>query len=601
MKKSSEKLINKKAQKSFVKSSDFSEINPNPMVEIDFSGKIYYINPAAKKLFPNLSSLKMKHPYLKDINSIRINFKKGKKKYFDREIKVNDLWFHQNFSFLKNIQRIQIFGFYISERKKVEEKLKESERILNKTQEIAHLGTWELKFGSNRPYWSDETYRMYGYKPGKFNLRNSDFINVIHPEDRKMVSNAYFDSIKKNKYNYSCMFRIIKKTGEIRTLYEKCEHIRDESGKIVRSIGMVQDVTERKYMERALEEAKRYLENLFDYANAPIAVWNPILNITKFNHAFEKMTGYKEKEVIGKRLEILFPPESKTEIFKKIKNITTGGCWEAVEIPIRQKDGKVKIVLWNSANIYGKDGKSLISTIAQGQDITERKNLDQRKDEFITIAGHELRTPISAIKITNQMLQDMLKDNPKALKYLNRIENQATIQANLINDLLNVSKIQTGKLEIRKENFDLQNLVEETAEDMQQITKEHKIIVKGKICGKIFADKERIGQILVNFCSNAIKFSPKGKKIIINLKNNQKEAIVGVTDYGIGIPKEHHDRIFDRFYRAYGTGDKQYPGLGMGLYISYQIIKLFDGNMWFKSTPGKGSTFYFSLPFQAQN
>jgi len=144
------------------------------------------------------------------------------------------------------------------------------------------------------------------------------------------------------------------------------------------------------------------------------------------------------------------------------------------------------------------------------------------KDDFITIAGHELRTPVSAVRLTNQILQEMFKDNPQALKYLEKIERQSNIQANLINDLLNVSKIQTGKLEIRKERFSLQNVLEEVVETMQKTTQTHRIIIKGELHNKVFTDRDRISQILTNFCTNAIKYSPNGKKILIELKKNRQ-------------------------------------------------------------------------------
>jgi len=358
----------------------------------------------------------------------------------------------------------------IKKRKKAEEALRKSDKLLNKTQEIAHLGSWEFDIVSKNRYWSDETYRIYGYKPRTIVPSHKAFLDVVHPDDQKISDTAYNNSLKDNLGGYSAEYRIIKKsTGEERILYDKCEHIRNSSGKIIRSIGMVQDVT-------------------------------------------------------------------------------------------------------------------------------ERRNLDQRKDDFITIAGHELRTPVSAIKLVTQVLQGMLAKHPEATRYLKKIEDQSNIQANLINDLLSVSKIQTGKLEIRKEEFKLQDLIDDVAEDIQKTTLEHKIIIKNKVYGKMFTDKEKVRQVLVNFCTNAIKFSPKGEKIIINVRKNKKNITVGVTDYGVGIPKAHQGKIFHRFYRVYGSGDKAYPGLGMGLYISYQIIKLLGGDMWFKSTSGKGSTFYFSLP-----
>jgi PAS domain S-box-containing protein len=138
-------------------------------------------------------------------------------------------------------------------------------------------------------------------------------------------------------------------------------------------VGIFRDITDRKRAEDALQEARNYLENLFNYANAPIIVWDPAFRISRFNHAFEHLTGYKAEDVIGQRLEILFPESSRDASFSKIDRTLAGEYWESVEIPIHHKEGAVRIVLWNSANIYADDGKTLLATIAQGTDITERK------------------------------------------------------------------------------------------------------------------------------------------------------------------------------------------------------------------------------------
>ena len=129
--------------------------------------------------------------------------------------------------------------------------------------------------------------------------------------------------------------------------------------------------------EEELRETTDYLENLFNYANAPIIVWDPEFKITRFNHAFEHLTGYTADDVIGRELSILFPKASRKESLSKIERTSTGEYWDSVEIPILRKDGDVRVALWNSANIYAEDGKIIVATIAQGQDITERKDVEE--------------------------------------------------------------------------------------------------------------------------------------------------------------------------------------------------------------------------------
>jgi PAS domain S-box-containing protein len=154
-----------------------------------------------------------------------------------------------------------------------------------------------------------------------------------------------------------------------------------EDGKLVGAVVTFRDIIERKKVEEALRETRDYLEKLLNYANAPIIVWDTKFIITSFNHAFERLTGYANKEVIGKNLHILFPEASKEESLKKIERTLSGEHWESVEIPILCKDGSIRLALWNSANIYAKDARTLIATIAQGQDITERVQAEEELRE----------------------------------------------------------------------------------------------------------------------------------------------------------------------------------------------------------------------------
>ncbi len=153
--------------------------------------------------------------------------------------------------------------------------------------------------------------------------------------------------------------------------------IKTPQNHIISEFKAFNEESRKRKREIELKEARDYLQNLFDYANAPIIVWNPKLRITQFNHAFERMTGKTAQEVIGKGIEILFPNDKWHEAMAQIRRTLAGKRWEIVEIPIQHADGTVKIVLWNSANIYADDGKKVISTIAQGTDITERKHAEE--------------------------------------------------------------------------------------------------------------------------------------------------------------------------------------------------------------------------------
>lgn len=258
------------------------------------------------------------------------------------------------------------------------------------------------------------------------------------------------------------------------------------------------------------------------------------------------------------------------------------------------KDGSIIWVESRSAVVYDAAGNP-IGMRGVTMDITQRIQAERRKDEFISMASHELKTPITSIKVFNQLLEKKFKDEPIAGKYLSRMSKQIDKLTNLVEDLLDMSKIQTGKLALRKEPFALFQLVQEVVETMR-VTNDRPISLKGKSDLLVEADYDRIGQVLINLISNAIKYSPNKKEVEVEVNASNSELTITVTDHGVGIPPEHHDNIFGRFYRVYEEDDKTFPGLGIGLYISNQIVTRHNGRMWFTSKPGAGSSFFFTLP-----
>lgn len=220
------------------------------------------------------------------------------------------------------------------------------------------------------------------------------------------------------------------------------------------------------------------------------------------------------------------------------------------------------------------------------------------RDDFISVASHELKTPVTSVKMFAQVLKkhsEQIGDS-KAAKQLSMMDEQINKLTELIYDLLNVSKIQAGRMEFRIKEFDFDKAVREVIEILQQSEEKHKIIIKGKTNKKVKGDKERIGQVINNLVSNAIKYSPKADKVDVVLRSDKGNVEVAVKDYGIGMNEEHLEKIFERFYRVYDTTDKTFPGLGIGLYIASEIINRHGGKLWVDSNIGKGSTFYFSLP-----
>ncbi|HYT37390.1 MAG TPA: PAS domain S-box protein [Ktedonobacteraceae bacterium] len=230
---------------------------------------------------------------------------------------------------------------------------------------------------------------------------------------------------------------------------------------------------------------------------------------------------------------------------------------------------------------------------------TEAQNAIGIRDEFISIASHELRTPITSLKVYTQVLQKQFakRGEENLSRFLAKMDAQLNKLTLLIGDLLNVTKIELGQLAFHEEAFDLNELVTETVEQIQMTTPKHTISIGGNIPQPVWGDVDRIGQVLTNLLSNAVKYSPQADSIIVRLTSEQDSAVVSIQDFGIGIDREHQGNIFNRFYRVSNPEEKTYPGLGIGLYISHEIIKRHGGDLTVVSEKGKGSLFRFTLPY----
>jgi signal transduction histidine kinase len=226
-------------------------------------------------------------------------------------------------------------------------------------------------------------------------------------------------------------------------------------------------------------------------------------------------------------------------------------------------------------------------------------SLEQQKDEFVAVASHELKTPLTSIKALNQLLAEKLTfdKNPLYDSYFRKTDSQIRRMEHLIKDLMDVSKIRANKLDYNKDWFDLENTVRTICEDMQEVRKSHQITVNGKLHQNVYGDKDRIAQVLTNLLTNAIKYSPQANLVIVTMKETLKDVIVSTQDFGIGIGSESQRRIFERFYRV-SQDERKFQGMGIGLFISSEIIGKHGGRIWVKSTKGKGSTFFFSLPLK---
>lgn len=268
----------------------------------------------------------------------------------------------------------------------------------------------------------------------------------------------------------------------------------------------------------------------------------------------------------------------------------------AKELLFKRPDGREVFLRVNSAPIHNRKGQ-IIAAASIISDITDSKEGEKRKDDFINMASHELKTPITSLRLyIDILLKQMNKKDDKTYKIGKSIAYQADRIQELVSDLLDVSRLQTGKLSFAKEEFRLDQLVEQTVGELQGITKDQKIIINSKGVIKVNADKFRIYQVITNLITNAVKYSPERTTITVAVEKQKDNALFSVKDEGRGIPKNQQKKIFERLYQITSQSSLQASGLGMGLYISREIIRKHKGTIWVESEEGKGSTFYFTLP-----
>jgi PAS domain S-box-containing protein len=351
---------------------------------------------------------------------------------------------------------------------------------------------------------------------------------------------------------------------------------------------------------RELRETRDYLDNLFNHANAPIIVWNPEFEITRFNQAFERLTGLTSDEVLGKKLGLLFPATSYDVSMKYIRQAAAGERLEVREIPIKHKDGTVHVLLWNSASIYDTDGKKIIAIIAQGQDITDRKKAEQLKDEFIGLVSHELRTPMTVISGSlRTAMSEGISPEDKDTLLQNALEGAGSLSA-ILENLLELSRFQAGRLQIHREPVDLPSVAESVISRLKARSENRKFSVEfPDDLPDVEADPIRVERIIYNLLENALKYSADDSEIKVSAHKANDQVITMIADRGFGIMPENLDKIFEPFERL-GKRDDMRRGLGLGLVVCKRLVEAQGGKIFVESVPGKGSTFYFTLPMHGQ-
>jgi PAS domain S-box-containing protein len=360
---------------------------------------------------------------------------------------------------------------------------------------------------------------------------------------------------------------------------------------------------------------------LLDSANAPIIVWNPKYEITRFNKAFELLTGRIENDVIGKSLEILFPEASKESSMELCRKTFLGERLDVVEINILHIDGSVRILQWNSANIMSPDGKTTVATIAQGSDITRRKLAEQeiRKmnetleqkvlerteqfeiankelEAFSYSVSHDLRAPLRHV---GGFVDLLIKNNSaqldeSGLRYLNIISDSSHEMGNLIDALLTFSRL--GRAELQLTKIKSKNIVNQVIKSFSDELTGRDVKINISEFPDVMGDATLISQVWINLISNALKYSKNVKKAVIDIgaKSEKDKTIFYIKDNGAGFNMKYADKLFGVFQRLHKTRD--FEGIGIGLANVNRIVMRHGGKCWAEGEVGKGATFFFSVP-----
>lgn len=475
------------------------------------------------------------------------------------------------------------------------QKVEIAEERLRLAVEATEIATWDLDLQTNEIIYSPRLLEIFGQVPSTV-LSHREMRAQIHPLDlHQIVEKAFDEALQSGVYKYEA--RVIRPDQEIHWIRVQGKIFYDAENKPVKLIGTLREVTEEKEHQQELEESEQKFRLLAN--SMPQFIWTGDTdgNLTYFNESVFKYSGLTEEQILKQGWIVIIHPDDREENIKAWTNSIATGKDFLFEHRFRRHDG---IYRWQlSRAIPQRDSTGKIQMwVGTSTDIQEMKEMDQQKDYFISLASHELKTPITSIKAYTQILLSKYSNGEDAflVKSLNTVDKQVLKLTKLISDLLDLSKIKSGSLTLHKEQFRINDLIHEVTGEIKHINPDYKIIFSEKANTVLFADRERIGQVLTNLLTNAIKYSPAANEIEVASTMSDNTLTIAVKDFGIGINKRDQEKIFERFYRVEGKNEKTFPGFGIGLFIAMEIIQRHNGNIGVRSEPNKGSEFYFSLP-----
>jgi len=494
--------------------------------------------------------------------------------------------------------------------KRLNEALQESDERLRMAIHSTNVGTWEFQPITGKLTWSEECCNIFNV-PSDTAIDYQFFSIHVIPEDAAFVESEIQKAMDPAGTSKLDMEYRIKRSGDgvVRWVRSQGRTYFNDQNQPARFIGTILDITKEKNEEQALKNSLELFQTMAD--NVPAMIW--MSGTDKFNDYFNKtwleFRGRSSIEESNDGWLDGVHPEDKEKCIEVYKSALENQNGFYTEYRLKRYDGQYRWIADNCVPRLSPTGE-FAGYISACIDITEIKNMEQRKDDFIKMASHELKTPITSIKGYVQLLLSIYEEsNEEKLRAaqttvrssLTTVSKQVSKLTRLISDLLDMSRIESGKLELNYSEFDPVLLVEETVQDVRHTTSRHTLVIHNKFEGTLQADRDRIAQVMLNLLTNAIKYSPAANSIDVFIAGDENSIAISVADYGIGIAKSEQQRIFERFYRVEGRNELTYPGFGIGLFISNEIIQRHNGIICVKSEKDKGTVFTFTLPLMKQN
>ena len=478
-------------------------------------------------------------------------------------------------------------------------KFRDAEERLRLSTENNNIATWDLNLAMRELIHSDYLSEIFGYQKGlKFSYHQ--LREMLLPEDKtNIVEPAFAEAIKTGEYKYEA--RLQRPDGEIRWIKTHGRIIYDEKNYPQRMVGIMQDITDSKLQQIKLQNSEERYRNLADFMPQFIWTSNKDGELNYFNKAVLDYCGLSSEELAGKPgwLSIVHPDDREQNIIVW-KQSTNSHLPFSYEHRFRNKNDEYRWQLSRAIPIKNEEG-TILYWLGTSTDINEIKKDEQLRNDFIKMANHELKTPVTTIKGYVQLLLKSLneKSDPLLVSSLNTINKQVNKLTALITDLLDITKIEIGSLPLHMEVKNLSNEIAVSLREVQTTSANHEFIFDEEGTDDLYAliDSEKFSQVLSNLYNNAMKYSDNSNKIIVTLaKGEDNGAVISIQDFGIGIAASDHSKIFEQFYRVSGKDEKTYPGFGIGLFIVDEIVKKHQGRIWVESVKGEGSTFKIWLP-----